>query len=105
MGDLQPNANTPQMEHQYAHSAVRVLNSAKRKRARMAHRKKRTSLVPVVDTHVSRSPTQECQALTTSMPTAGGATGSFPNNQIKYIISKTQGSLPAGASTSPNTKT
>lgn len=82
-------ANTPQREHKCAYSAARVLNSAKRKGLEMAPRKKRTSLVPVVDTHVSRSPSHVCQALTTRMPTAEGATSSFPNSQMKHIISKT----------------
>lgn len=70
----------------------------------MAPGKKRTSLVLAFDM-VFGSPGHEGQALTTSISAAEGAAGSFPNNRMKHLICKTQGSLPAGVSTSPNTKT
>ena len=98
-------ANKPQTEHKQGYSAMRPPDSAKRKRARNGPQGKKGHLWPLPLMPVY----PEAQAMNARhrppVSHSRRGCGSFPDNQRKHIMCKTWGLLPAGASTSPNTKT
>ena len=100
MGDSQPDSGERLTD---GTGGWLLLNSAKTQRARTGPKEEKDISGPCFSHRVSRSPSPGCQAPVGQQQK--GLQAVLPNNHIKHISSKACSSFPAGASTSPNTKT